>query len=104
MTEDQLLAEVVRLAAARGVLALHVPDRLARQMGPDWSGFPDLCLVGERAVLWAELKADGRAGQLRPAQRQFHRHLVMAGQLVVSWSPAELRSGRIGDVLDSLAT
>jgi hypothetical protein len=104
MDEGELLDQVMRLAAGRGVLSLHVPDSLVRQLSGDWSGFPDLCLVGHHAVLWAELKADGRAGLLRPSQRQFHRRLVAAGQLLVNWDPRELRSGRIEDVLNALAS
>lgn len=102
MTEDQLLGKVLGLAADRSVLALHVPDGLVRQLGPAWRGWPDLILIGEYRVAWAELKADGRAGLLRPSQRQFARRLAMAGQVAYQWSPADLRSGAIGRALDAL--
>jgi hypothetical protein len=102
VTEGELLDEIVRLSAARSIIALHIPDRLARKMGPEWTGFPDLCLIGDNGLAFAELKADGRRGLLSPDQRQFARRLVMAGQVTYSWSPADLRSGWIGQVLDAL--
>lgn len=102
MTEADLLAEVTAMAAERGILALHVPDKLVRSMRPNWAGFPDLLLIG-CDVLWAELKADGRAGQLRPSQRIFAYRLAAAGQAFAAWSPADLRAGRITGALDRLS-
>jgi hypothetical protein len=100
MTEDELLSRVLQLAAERSVLALHVPDSLSRQMGPAWTGWPDLLLVGCTGVLFAELKADGRAALLRPAQRLFRDRLTAAGQPWVTWDPRDLRSGTVARILD----
>jgi hypothetical protein len=102
VTEDQLLGEVRKLAGARSVLALHLPDHLVRQLGPEWAGFPDLLLVGSCGILFVELKADGRAGLLRPAQRLFRDRLTAAGQSWVTWDPRDLRSGTVGVILDVL--
>jgi hypothetical protein len=102
MTEDELLAGVVALAQERSMLALHVPDHLVRQMGPEWAGFPDLLLVGSCGILFVELKGSGRAGLLRPAQRLFRDRLTAAGQSWVTWDPRDLRSGTVGAILDVL--
>lgn len=51
------------------------------------SGLPDLLLVREDRILWAELKAQD--GTTTPEQREWIARLRAAGQQVYVWSPAD---------------
>jgi hypothetical protein len=96
MTEGQLLTEVLELAAKYDVLAFHSTDA-RRDIG---RGFPDLVLVGQNNILFAELKSGGRTPE--GEQVTWKYRLVAAKGNWVWWSPADLRSGLIEETLRKL--
>lgn len=103
MTEDQLLEEVVRLCAERGITPVHIdqPYRNRKTHLRTLTGFPDLFVCGPRGVAFRELKKEGRVN-LRPAQTVWKYRLLAAGQNWDVWKPSDLESGRIERELDAL--
>lgn len=80
ISEAAFQKQVVQLAEMCGWLVFHNPDsRMVR------AGLPDLLLIGDGIVIFAELKTDG--GRLRPDQVTTIRRLVRADQLVYVWRP-----------------
>lgn len=82
MTEAQFQAMVLTLARSMGVVAYHTHD--SRRSQP---GFPDLVLVGERGILFRELKTD--VGRVSPDQRFWLEALSAAGQDARVWRPKD---------------
>lgn len=80
MIEEQLLARVIRQAAALGILIYHSRD--SRRSEP---GFPDLVLAGDGGVLFAELKDS--AGTLSRDQAAWKWRLLAAGCQWRLWRP-----------------
>lgn len=80
ISERAFQNQVVQLAEMCGWLVFHNPDsRMVR------AGLPDLLLIGDGVVIFAELKTDG--GRLRPDQVTTIRRLQAAGQLTYLWRP-----------------
>ena len=64
-------------------------------------GFPDLVVVGPRAVIWRELKREN--GRHTAAQLGWLFALSDAGQDAATWRPAQLLDGTIARELAALA-
>lgn len=80
ISERAFQNQVVQLAEMYGWLVFHNPDsRMVR------AGLPDLILIHDKCVIFAELKTDG--GRLRPDQVVVIRKLQAAGQHVFLWRP-----------------
>lgn len=97
MTEAELLAAVRSLARLTGWLCYHTRD--SRGSDP---GFPDLVLVRDGRVVFAELKS--AKGRLRPEQSLWIQALdrvELEGRGVTSvvWRPHDWTSGEIENVL-----
>ena len=93
MTEDQLLAAVLDIAAYRGWRVTHFrpakTDKGWRTPLSGNPGFPDLVLARRGQVIFAELKdADGR---LSPAQKGWKEEL---GEAYEVWRPRDLETIR----------
>lgn len=96
MTEDALLAEVLDMCSRFGLLVFHSTDP-RRDVG---RGFPDLVIIGERDMCFAELKS--MSGRLSPEQTVWHYRLVAVGKWSFVWRPSDLESGMIESTLRSL--
>lgn len=97
MSEDELQEAVRDLCKLLGLAVFHVHDS-RRSWGP---GYPDLTIVGNRGVIWRELKS--ASGQLSGHQRQWMYRLRAAGQDWALWRPCDLHSGRIARELRTVA-
>jgi hypothetical protein len=87
-SEDELLDQVLKLAALQGWRAFHVRDsRRGILQGLGASGFPDLVLCDGRRVLYRELKAE--AGRLSPGQAAWGDELQAAGEDWRIWRPSD---------------
>ena len=64
-------------------------------------GFPDLVIVGPKAVMWRELKRQD--GRLTGPQAEWLGALLVAGQDARDWRPDELLDGGIARELAALA-
>lgn len=95
VTEKQLLAAVLQLAALLGIYAYHTHD--SRHSEP---GFPDLVLAGCHGAVFAELKTD--TGRLTEQQREWGRRLKNAGCDWHLWRPDDLLSGAIATVMKGI--
>lgn len=89
MTEDDLKAQVLDLAAAHGWRVAHFRPARTQQgwrtpVEADGRGWPDLVLVRER-VIFVELKAE--RGSLSADQRAWLEALTEAGAEVYVWKP-----------------
>ena len=98
MTERQLQDCVTEMAERLGHLVYHTFD--SRRSNP---GFPDLVIVGNRSVLFIELKRQG--GKLRPEQKVWQERLSKAlarGQWSMShhvWRPNDWHEGTVEEWL-----
>jgi hypothetical protein len=93
VTEREFQSSVIDFARACGWRVFHVHDS-RRQVAPgrfvgdrDAAGFPDLVLVREGRLLFAELKSP--EGRLSQSQRQWLQALDMTGAEVAIWRPDE---------------
>jgi len=82
VTEKQFLGQVRKLARMNGWLEYHTYD--SRRSTP---GFPDICMVRGRRVVFAELKV-GR-GRLTGAQRRWLDALERSCCEVYVWFPED---------------
>jgi hypothetical protein len=98
MSEAELTARILCLAAELGVLAHHCPTTV-RCVGA--RGLPDLILAGPAGVLLAELKT--AAGDTSAYQDEWLWTLTAAGARAVVWRPADWASGKIRRELQALA-
>ena len=101
MTESELLAAVLELAAFAGFRCHHVR--------PAWSqrgyrtplqgdkGFPDLCLCGHKRLLIVELKSED--GEVTPEQWLWIEALTLAGIEAYIWRPDDWADGTIAKAL-----
>jgi len=95
MSEAELLRRVLGLCDEHRVLAFH--DHDARKNVP---GFPDIVLVGQHGVAWAELKTE--YGRMSREQTIWQYRLRAAGQRHYLWRPSDLESGDIESTLKNL--
>lgn len=91
MPEHELLRVVVMLCTVYDVLAYHEGDSRLQPL----RGWPDLVLVGQRGVIWRELKS--HYGSSTPEQRRIGSRLLTAGEDWAVWRPADL----IGTVIET---
>lgn len=97
LSEREFQAHVLAVAKRNGWLWFHDAATNAPRVcwsckaparGPrNASGLPDLLLVREDRILWAELKAQD--GTTTPEQREWIARLRAAGQTVYVWRPAD---------------
>jgi hypothetical protein len=99
MTEAELQQAVTELAESLGLDVLHVRD--VRRESKDWTGFPDLIIVGPAGILFREMKPSG--GQLRGEQKRWQWRLREAGQDAGIWQPRHWNDGSIAAELATLA-
>lgn len=88
MTEAELAEQIRQYARTLGMLRFHTYDSRRSE-----AGFPDEVLVGNRRVLFRELKRQGK--NPTPAQQQWITRMEAAGLDVDVWRPEDLLSGRI---------
>lgn len=109
MTETELLHDVTRLAAAKGLLVHHCTDS---RRCDGHRGFPDLVIAGPKGLIFAELKAAGgetSADQdlwlwmLHEIDNRCSCECERRCSLDAVWCPADLESGRIEQALALLA-
>lgn len=81
MSEEQFQQRILDYCQLRGLLVFH--DHDSRRNNP---GFPDLVIVGQHGVVFAELKTD--TGKLRPDQETWLTALHHAGAIAVIWRPS----------------
>lgn len=98
MNHEQLLAETTCLADGLGVWWLHLPQRFYGR--GNWKGFPDLLLLGEGGLLFAELKT---GSTLEPAQIRWRYRLQAVGAEWRLWQPVDLLTGTIRAELEHIA-
>lgn len=82
MTERELQDAILELAKVRGWLAYHTHD--SRKSQP---GFPDLVLVRDGRLIFAELKS--AKGQVSPAQRVWLQRLEATAAEVHLFKPED---------------
>lgn len=82
MNEKSFQGAVIEYADLTGWLSYHTHD--SRHSAP---GFPDLVLVRDNRLIFAELKTD--TGRLSPAQRDWIEALSAAGAEVHVWRPSQ---------------
>lgn len=86
MTEAELLGWVSTTARMCGWLAYHTHDSRRSE-----AGFPDLCLVRDDQVIFAELKS--MKGKVTDAQQRWLDALdLVAGVTTYVWRPSDLDS------------
>lgn len=81
LTEKQFMAQVLELAKLQGWLVYHTHD--SRRSEP---GFPDLVLVRDGRLVFAELKAE--KGRVSPVQQKWLNELVQATLTAKTATPA----------------
>ena len=96
MTEDALLAEILDMCSRLGLVVFHSTDP-RRDIG---RGFPDLVIIGERDMCFAELKSG--SGRLSPEQTVWRYKIIAAEVAHYVWRPGDLESGRIETILRTL--
>jgi hypothetical protein len=96
LTEAELQTEVFKLCEQYGHMCFHSTDARLDH-GP---GYPDLTIVGQHGVIFAELKQQF-AGHSRE-QTVWRYRLQAAGQDYRLWRPYDLFTGTIEDTLKTL--
>lgn len=86
MSEEAFTDRVIELAHTGGWLAYHVRGNTKRLIQGD-DGFPDLCMVRQLRVVFAELKLPGEVPTAK--QSRWIARLVNAGQEAYLWYPAD---------------
>ena len=93
MTETQLQAAIIELAGLTGWICYHTHD--SRHSA---KGFPDLCMVRGKRLIFAELKRE--KGITSKDQDEWINRLVAADVVeVYVWRPQHWMSGRVDEVL-----
>lgn len=80
MSEAQFQQRILDYCELRGLLVFHDNDSRRNR-----AGYPDLTIVGDRGVIFAELKTD--TGRLRPDQETWLLRLRKAGATALVWRP-----------------
>lgn len=84
ISEKAWQAQVLQIAHLHGWFSYHPYD--SRRSNP---GFPDLTLVRDTRLVFAELKT--QKGRIRPEQRDWHDRLARTGVETYLWRPSDLR-------------
>ena len=93
MTETQLQAAIIELAGLTGWICYHTHD--SRHSA---KGFPDLCMVRGKRLIFAELKSE--KGITSNDQDEWINRLVASDVVeVYVWRPQHWMSGRVDEVL-----
>ncbi len=92
--ERELQSSVIRYAQVLGWRCYHTHD--SRRSNP---GFPDIVLVRDGRVVYAELKKHGKSPTLE--QREWLGDLVSSGQEVYVWRPMDWLGYEIQRLLES---
>jgi len=95
MTERQLQQSVTDLCRVFHLLCYHTRDSRGSA-----AGFPDLVIVGDKGILYAELKS--KAGKLTIEQGCWRDGITAAGGVWRCWRPADWHSGDIRAELEGL--
>ena len=82
MREQEFQAFVVTLAKQLGWYVYHTHDSRGSE-----AGFPDLTMVRDQVLLFAELKRE--SGRVTAAQQRVHRLFEGAGCPVLVWRPSD---------------
>lgn len=81
------------IGAGRFMFHYNPDSRRIRKKPPYSKGLPDLVIVGERGVMFAELKC--RGDTISPEQTKWIAWLHVTGVRCSVWEPADLFNGRI---------
>lgn len=92
MTEAQLQAAVIACARLLGWRVYHTHD--SRRSA---AGFPDLCMVRDNRLIFAELKS--ARGRVSDDQEEWLLALIETGAEACVWYPTAWLSGEIEAVL-----
>ncbi len=82
MREQEFQVFVINLARQLGWYVYHTHDSRGSE-----AGFPDLTLVRDQVLLFAELKRE--SGRVTAAQMRVHRLFEASGHPVVVWRPSD---------------
>lgn len=82
MREQEFQVFVINLARQLGWYVYHTHDSRGSE-----AGFPDLTLVRDQVLLFAELKRE--SGRVTAAQQRVHRLFEGAGHPVLVWRPSD---------------
>lgn len=96
MTHDQLV-DAIMFRARRRELKAHYCRSALRCTGP--RGLPDLIIVGERGLIFAEVKVSGDTDAF---QDDWIWHLTKAGARVFVWRESDLHDGTIENELEAI--
>ena len=83
LSEAQFQSQVRALCRFYGLTAYHTHN--SQRSDP---GFPDLCIVGSKGILFRELKTE--TGRLTAMQKHWISILQAAGQDADVWRPSDL--------------
>lgn len=97
MTEKDLQRQVILLCRTFGLVTFYEVDSRWQHL----KGWPDLVIIGPRAILYRELK--GPRGNLTKEQRKLGALILRAGGDWGVWRPADLYAGIIKDQLAMIA-
>jgi len=95
MTENQLQQSIIDLCRVFHLLCYHTKD--SRRSA---KGFPDLCIVGPRGIVFAELKS--KTGKSSIDQRCWEAGIREANGTFYLWRPEHWHSGEIRETLEGL--
>lgn len=88
ISEEAWRGQVYDLAALGGWQWYYVPDSRRVTL----AGWPDLALIREPRIIFAELKKQN--GKLRPAQAALLPRLAACGLEVAVWRPSDIETVR----------
>jgi hypothetical protein len=91
ISEREWQAQVIRLAFTRGWKYYHAPDNkpINGRIQKVVPGFPDLVLVKDGNLIFAELKKE--TGKTSPEQDAWLEALSLCGNKCYVWRPSQLR-------------
>lgn len=92
MLEADLQSQVIAIAKTFGWLCFHPRNMLGSE-----AGWPDLTMVRNGRLIFAELKRE--AGKTTPAQDKWLAELKTTGADTFLWRPSDLIDGTIPQVL-----
>jgi hypothetical protein len=104
VTEDELFAEILDRCQGRDLWVVRVPTERRTNRIADNLGFPDVVIYGPGGALYRELKTDKVGKRPSPSQTRWKHRLTSGGHNWDIWTPRDLRSGRIDNELNGLAT